>query len=90
MLTKMNLDVKTTICTNCISHGNCSMQLDMSSVLYCEEHKILEIIPTKLSVSKSPKMDFTRYTGLCTTCDFQLSCTLKSSESIILNCEQYQ
>lgn len=90
MLTKMNLDIKPTLCTNCVSNGNCTMQIELPSVVYCEEHETVEIIPAKLTVSKSPKKDRPQYVGLCATCDFLESCTLKSSESIVLNCEHYQ
>lgn len=80
------------LCPNCIYSGNCMTELKaVSPIYYCEEHFIearKEVPLTNHSIKAVP-IDIEGLTGLCASCSAKSSCTLRSEERIIFNCEHY-
>jgi hypothetical protein len=66
------------------------MQTDSSAVLFCDEHQVANNASDYTKLPSDNTSDGMVFFGLCSTCDFVNECTLKSQESIILNCEHYQ
>ncbi len=91
-LEKNNLNNFNWLCPNCIYSGNCITQAKaVSPIYYCEEHFVearQEVPITDKSIKPIP-FDSENLIGLCTSCDVRSSCTLRSEESIIFNCEHY-
>lgn len=89
---KQITDKSNWLCPNCIYSGNCVIESRaVTPIYYCEEHFVE--LRKKAGIQdhsiKPLPFELRKPVGLCETCDLKVSCSLRSEERIVFNCEHY-
>lgn len=78
------------LCYNCVYSGSCSIESQAKTpIFHCEEH-LTKGSDERPFVANSKQTETTNHLGLCSSCDFKDTCSLRSENKIIINCEHYQ
>ena len=78
------------VCFNCVYSESCMLELRATTpILHCEEH-FTETTNEKPFIALSNGNQSNNFIGLCSSCDFKETCSLRSEKEIIINCEHYQ
>lgn len=75
-----------TLCNNCDNNHNCLWMND--NVVQCNEHQMKTIESTNTGIEQT-HLNLV-HTSLCSTCDFEPSCTFKHKNLNTIYCEEYQ
>ena len=75
------------ICNNCVNVTSCMYQHTSKSQILCELHEMQQQVPEKTKTI--PSNNIGSINGLCSTCDHNNDCKLRSSEHFIFQCEHY-
>lgn len=80
------------VCQNCMYNDNCALKTsDTIPVNYCNEYSLTNQKGFLKTPDLSNSLDLqNNYEGLCKSCDHVSSCSLKSIDRYVLNCEHYQ
>ena len=90
MKTTPIINQETGICSNCIAHTFCLYEsAAFSPIQQCESYELNRTILPKKLIHENYIHPIT-IQGLCGNCELVNQCTLRTSEAIILSCEEYK